>query len=91
MSTSTREAAAAFGIDLALLDANLARTPAERLAELAAMSRLVEAMQAGTLSAEQRAGLRRREMIAELLAYGFEDELARYEAMTPPKEPVARG
>jgi hypothetical protein len=84
---SPREAAAEFGIDLALLDANLARTPAERLAELAAMIRLVEAMQDRTLSAEQRARLRRREMAAELLAYGFEEELARYDAMTPPEAP----
>ena len=46
---SVRDEAARFGIDLALLDANLAQTPAERLSELTAMIRLAEELQDRTL------------------------------------------
>ena len=38
-----------FGIDVTLLEANLARTPAERIAELVAMNRLQAQIQARTL------------------------------------------
>ncbi len=38
-----------FGIDVTLLDANLARTPAERIAELVAMNRVQAQIQSRTL------------------------------------------
>ena len=60
------EEAAAFGIDLSLLRANLRLTPQERLTELEGMLRLSEALQAQTLTAAQRDRLERRAMVEEL-------------------------
>lgn len=79
---SAREEAAAFGIDLALLDSNLRRTPEERLAQLEAMTRLSDQMQAQTLTPDQRRRLERRAMLEEVRAYGFEEDLALYAALT---------
>jgi hypothetical protein len=79
-----RQEAAEFGIDLAQLDANLAMTPAERLAANDAFMRLAERARSQTLSPEQRERLARAEMLEELHAYGFEDVIALYEAMEPP-------
>jgi hypothetical protein len=58
--------AEALGADLAALRANLALSPAERIAELAVMNRLHAAVQARTVPAALRAALERREMEAAL-------------------------
>lgn len=78
-----RREAADFGVDLALLDANLALTPAERLAAHGALIRLAERGRLQTLTPEQRDRLARREMLEEIRAYGFDEVIALYEAMTP--------
>ena len=80
---TARDQASAFGIDLALLDANLRLTPDERLAELDALSRLSEEMQAQTLTAEQRTRLEWRAMLEELQAYGFGADLRLWDALGP--------
>lgn len=54
--------AEARGADLAALRANLALSPAERIAELVAMNRFQDELQARTLSPELRAALERREV-----------------------------
>ena len=46
-----------FGIDVTLLEANLARTPAQRLQDLVAMNRLQQELQARTLTPAQRAAI----------------------------------
>jgi len=46
---SAWEQAIEFGIDVTLLEANLARTPAERIAELVAMNRVQAQIQSQTL------------------------------------------
>jgi len=53
--------AEAKGADLAALRENLARTPAERLAELVEMNRFHAAVQARTLTPAMRAALEERE------------------------------
>lgn len=58
-----REAQAA-GADLAALRANLALSPAERLAELVSMNRFHAEVQARTLPASLREALERREIEA---------------------------
>lgn len=78
-----RQEAAEFGVDLALLEANLARTPAQRLAANAALLRLAERARSQTLGPAERERLARHEMIEEIRAYGFDEVIARYEAMTP--------
>jgi len=55
-------AAEARGVDLAAIRANLALTPAQRIAELVAMNRFHHAVQARTLSQELLAALRAREV-----------------------------
>jgi hypothetical protein len=61
---SAWQAALDFGIDVTLLEANLKRTPAERLRELVAMNRFQDELQARTVPAEQR----RRNDMANLRA-----------------------
>lgn len=78
-----RKEAADFGVDLALLDADLARSPAERLRANAALVGLAVRARRQTLTPEQRARLERREMLEEIYAYGFDEVIALYEAMTP--------
>lgn len=78
---SAREQAAAFGIDLALLDANLRLTPDGRLAELEAMIRLSDELQQQTLTPQQRDRLERRAMLEEIRAYGFGGDLALWEGL----------
>jgi len=51
---SAWQAAIDFGIDVTLLEANLQRTPAERLRELTAMNRFHAEVQARTVPAELR-------------------------------------
>ena len=78
-----RSEAADFGVDLALLDADLARSPAERLSANAALVALAVRARRQMLTAEQRARLEHREMLEEIRAYGFDEVIARYESMTP--------
>lgn len=78
---SACDEAAAFGIDVSLLEANLRLTPQERLIELQAMLQLSEALQAQTLTLAQRDRLERRAMIEEVRAYGCEEDLRRLEAL----------
>lgn len=59
------EQAIAFGVDVTLLEANLARTPAERLRELTAMNRFHAAVQARTLSEAERRRLDAEELVAK--------------------------
>ena len=80
-AVSARDDAHEFGIDLALLDANLRLTPRESLAQLACALRWIERVQADTLTPAERERLERRAMLEELTAYGFTEDLARYEAM----------
>jgi hypothetical protein len=54
--------AEAQGADLAALRANLALSPAERIAELVAMNRFHAEVQARTLDAAVQAGLEAREI-----------------------------
>jgi hypothetical protein len=61
-------AAIEFGIDISLLDSNLALTPAQRIQELVAMNRLHTQIQMRTLTPEERARLDALEL-AETLAY----------------------
>ena len=51
-----------FGIDVTLLEANLALTPAQRLRELVAMNRFHEQIQSRTLTPSQRAEIDSREL-----------------------------
>lgn len=78
-----RQEAADFGVDLALLDADLARSPAERVGANDALVGLAVRARRQTLTAEQRERLARREMLEEIRAYGFDEVVALYEAMTP--------
>lgn len=48
-STSAWQAAIDYGIDVSLLEENLKLTPEERLAQLVAMQRLFDAIQAARL------------------------------------------
>lgn len=57
-----------FGIDISLLESNLALTPAQRIQELVAMNRLHMQIQMRTLTPEERARLDALEL-AEALAY----------------------
>lgn len=75
--------AAEFGVDLSLLDAELARSPAERLRANEALVRLAARARHQTLTALQRERLERREMLEEIRAYGFDEVIAQYDAMTP--------
>lgn len=68
---SAWQAAIDFGIDVSLLEANLRRTPAERLRELVAMNRFQAEVQARTVPE----ALRRR-IDAEELAAKFGELLA---------------
>lgn len=61
-------AAIEFGIDISLLESNLALTPAQRIQELVAMNRLHTQIQMRTLTPEERARLDALEL-AETLAY----------------------
>ena len=72
---SAWEQAIEFGIDVTLLEANLRRTPAERIADLVAMNQTQARIQARTLDE----GARRRLDEAELRAKFGEliDELNR--------------
>ena len=72
---SAWEQAIEFGIDVTLLEANLRRTPAERIADLVAMNQMQARIQARTLDE----GARRRLDEAELRAKFGEliDELNR--------------
>lgn len=79
----SRREAADFGVDLELLDAELARSPAERLRANAALVGLAVRARRQTLTAEQRVRLERREMLEEIRAYGLDEVIALYEAMTP--------
>jgi hypothetical protein len=66
------ERAIAFGIDVTLLEANLDRSPMERLQELIEMNRLCAEFQARTLPPETRARLEKAELhdkFGSLLAY----------------------
>lgn len=81
---NARDEAAAFGVDLALLDANLRLTPERRLLELDALIGLSEELQSQTLTPDQRDRLERRAMVEELRAYGFEGDLPRWEALGRP-------
>jgi hypothetical protein len=70
------QAAVDFGIDISLLESNLALSPAERVRELVAMNRLHAEIQARTLTPEERARLDELEL-QELVAYlGDEPALA---------------
>ena len=60
--TSWWQRAIEFGIDVTLLEANLALTPAERLRELVAMNRLHEQIQSRTLTRAQREEIDAREL-----------------------------
>ncbi|PRQ03139.1 hypothetical protein [Enhygromyxa salina] len=57
MDGSAWQQAIDFGIDVTLLDANLARTPAQRLQELVAMNRLQAQLQSRTLTPDRRAAI----------------------------------
>jgi hypothetical protein len=73
-ASSAWEQAIEFGIDVTLLEANLARTPAERLRELVAMNHLHARIQARTLSEAERRRLDDEELLAkfgELLGDGL--------------------
>jgi hypothetical protein len=61
-------AAIEFGVDISLLESNLALTPAQRIQELVAMNRLHMQIQMRTLTPEERARLDALEL-AETLAY----------------------
>ncbi len=78
-----RREAAEFGVDLALLDAELARSPAERLRANDALVGLAVRARRQTLTTEQRVRLGRREMLEEIRAYGFDEVIALYASMTP--------
>ena len=60
--TSWWQRAIEFGIDVTLLEANLALTPAERLRELVAMNRLHDRIQSRTLTRAQRSEIDAREL-----------------------------
>ena len=65
MSETTRQIlldATAQGADLAALRANLALTPAQRMAELVAMNRFHASVQSRSLSPSLRAALEAREI-----------------------------
>lgn len=69
---SAWEQAIAFGIDVTLLEANLARRPFERIRELAAMNRFHAEVQARSLSEAERRRLDAEELVAkfgDLLRY----------------------
>ncbi|MBL8971602.1 MAG: hypothetical protein JNK56_13515 [Myxococcales bacterium] len=75
MSSEVRDewqAAIDFGIDVTLLEENLRRTPAERLAELEEMNAFVDDIQARNVPLELR-----RQLAAEALVAKFGD-LLRY-------------
>jgi hypothetical protein len=59
---SSWQQATDFGIDVTLLEANLARTPAQRLQELVAMNQLQQQLQARTLTPAQRAAIDAEEL-----------------------------
>jgi hypothetical protein len=61
-------AAIEFGIDISLLESNLALTPAQRIQELVAMNRLHMQIQMRTLTPEESARLEALEL-TETLAY----------------------
>ena len=63
-----RREAADFGVDLALLDAELARSPAERLRANEALVGLAVRARRHTLTAEQRTRIERHEMLEEIRA-----------------------
>lgn len=62
---SAWDEASAFGIDVTLLEANLRRTPAERIRELVAMNRFQAAVQARAVPEAVRARLARAELEAK--------------------------
>ena len=61
-SISWWQRAIEFGIDVTLLEANLALTPAERLRGLVAMNRLHEQIQSRTLTPARRSEIDSREL-----------------------------
>lgn len=77
-----RREAVDFGVDLSLLDAELARSPAERLRANEALIGLAMRARRQTLTDAQRERLERREMLEEIHAYGFDEVIALYESMT---------
>ena len=70
-----------FGIDVTLLEANLALTPAQRLRELVAMNRFHEQIQSRTLTPSERAKNDAREL--ELKFGPFLDELTTHVTQRP--------
>lgn len=62
--------AGAYGIDPALLQENLKRTPAERLRALEALLRFAEAVQSRSLSETHRERLAHAATLEEMAAYG---------------------
>ena len=62
---SAWEQAIEFGIDVTLLEANLRRTPAERIADLVAMNQTQAKIQARTLDERTRQRLEEAELRAK--------------------------
>jgi len=63
--SSAWQAAIDFGIDVTLLEANLKRTPAERLRELVAMNRFQDELQARTVPSELLRRIDAEELVAK--------------------------
>ncbi len=82
-ASQARREAEHFGVDLALLDTERARTPAERLEANEALVALAMRARRQTLTIEQRMRIERRDMLEEIRAYGFDEVIERYESMTP--------
>lgn len=73
--------AADFGIDIGLLEANLALSPAERLRANEASLRIAARARSQTLGVQQRERLARSQILEEIRAYGFDEVIARYDAL----------